>query len=218
MKPEALFYIPVPNDDEAVAGPYDLVQMAKLLRDKMITAETLTFREGEEQWKAFGQRSEFIIAQEMPADAVSMRLEKLKMQAEESGSALPLPSAASMIKLGGIALLLLVVGTGVYFVSAADTTTGFFLAVVGGTAALVGQVFILVKLLDEEWITRLMVAFVPLFDIYYFISNLDKYLPFFCAKYLGGILALAAYAGIASVDSSLADRMKAVLSMLRLSP
>lgn len=215
-KPEPLFYIPVPDNDHDVAGPYDLVQMAGLLRSKVVTAETLTYREGEQDWKPFGERPQYIIAVEIPVGADSMHLETLKLKEEATRPPIPLPSTGMMVGAGVAMVLLLIGGLVVYWVAAADTTTGFFMATGGGATALVAQAFILVKLMDESWLTRMMVLFVPLFDIYYFTANLEKYLPLFCAKYIGTIMALAAYAGIASVDSGMAEQMKALLGMFRL--
>lgn len=213
MKQEPLFYIPVEHNDHEVSGPYDLVQMARMLRTKIITAETLTFREGEQEWKPFGERPHFALAQEIPADAVSVRSELIKEKEEAAKPPVPIPSAATMVKIGVMAVLLLIGGAIAYFISAADTTTGFLLAVGGGGAALIGQALILVKVLDEGWVTRLMVVFVPLFDIYYFLTNLDKYLPYFCAKYIGGVLAVTAFAGVASADPAMAEQMKAIVNM-----
>src|SRR5258708_38058095 len=121
-KPEPLFYIPVPENDQEVAGPYDLVQMAGFLRKKIVSAETLTSREGEEDWKPFGERPQYIIAMETPAGAESMHLEALKEKEEASRPAIPLPSTPVMIGIGVAGVVLLLGGVGVYFLAAADTT------------------------------------------------------------------------------------------------
>src|SRR5471032_1966910 len=84
MKQEALFYIE--RAEENVAGPYDLVQMAGLLRKKIITAETSVRREGEEDWKPFAWHPQFIVAREMSPDAVSTRVDDLNEQAAEGAS------------------------------------------------------------------------------------------------------------------------------------
>jgi hypothetical protein len=67
MKSESLFYIQ--RTEENVSGPYDLVQMAGLLRKKIITADTHTRLVGEENWQPFSWQPQFSIAREMPADA-----------------------------------------------------------------------------------------------------------------------------------------------------
>ena len=213
MKQEPLFYIPVEHNDNEVLGPYDLVQMARMLRTKIITAETLTFREGEQEWKPFGERPHFVLALEIPADAVSVRSELIKEKEEAAKPPIPMPSTATMVKIGVMAVLLLIGGVISYFISMADTTTGFLITMGGGGVALVGQALILVKVLDEAWIVRLMVIFIPLFDIYYFLTNLDKYLPYFCAKYIGGVLAVTAFAGVASADPAMAEQMKEIFHM-----
>lgn len=211
MKPGPLFYIAVPENDQGYTGPYDLVQMADFLRKKIISSETMTFCEGEAEWVPFGDRAQYIIAVEMPPDAVSMRLDALQEQEVAKRGPIPMPSVATMIKWGAIAVVVLLFGAVAYFVAAADTTTGICIAIACGGMALVGQALIFVKLLEEDWITRLLVIFVPFFDIYYFTANLDKYLPYFCAKYIGGILALAAFAGIASVDPVTAEQLQSVV-------
>jgi len=80
MKPEPLFYIE--QAEQNVAGPYDLVQMAGLLRKKIITAETAVRREGEEDWKPFPGIPN-LASPEMPPDAVSTRVNALNEEAEE---------------------------------------------------------------------------------------------------------------------------------------
>src|SRR5476651_918871 len=103
MKPEPLFYIE--RAEQNVAGPYDLVQMAGLLRKKIITAETSVRREGEEDWKPFSWHPQFIVAREMSPEAVSTRVDVLTEQAEEASQPpIPLPSAETLIKLGGLLL------------------------------------------------------------------------------------------------------------------
>lgn len=213
MKPGPLFYIAVADNEQGYTGPYDLVQMADFLRKKIVSSETMTFCEGEQEWIPFGDRAQYSIAAEMPPDAVSQRLVDLKEQEEAKRGPIPMPSTATMVKWGAIAMAVLLVGAVVYFVAAADTPTGICIAVACGGVALVGQSLIFVQLLDETWLTRLLVIFVPLFDIYYFTTNLDKYLPYFCAKYIGGVLALAAFAGIASVDPTTAGKLQSVVSL-----
>ena len=153
----------------------------------------------------------------MPPDAVSNRLVMLKEKEEAAKhGAIPVPSVETIIKVGAAALLLLVLGVVAYFVAAADVTTGILIAVVSGGAALVGVAFIGAHLIDEPWIVRLMVLFIPLFDIYYFTTNLDKYLPYLIAKYAGTVIGAAALAGMASVDAHQADEVKSILGLFRL--
>lgn len=197
MKPEVLFYIE--RAEENVAGPYDLVQMAGLLRKKIITAETSVRREGEEDWKPFAWHPQFIVAREMSPDAVSTRVEDLdeKAAADASGP-IPLPSAETLMKLGGLACGALLAGAGAYLIARLDVTTGYCLEAAGGAAALVAQCMIIARLLDEDFWTLLLVFFVPLGDIFYFICNIWEYFTWFCVKYVGAAVLAGAMMGMAA--------------------
>src|ERR1700678_4037129 len=90
MNTEPLFFIT--RDEGVVAGPYDLVQMAGLLRKKIITSETMTRLDGTDEWKAFSWQPQFIIVKEMPAGAVSERVDQLDQEAELARQGLiPMP-------------------------------------------------------------------------------------------------------------------------------
>jgi hypothetical protein len=195
MKQGPLFYIARTEQD--VAGPYDIVQMAGLLRKKIITAETPVRLEDEQEWTPFGEHPQYIIVLEIPANAVSMRTEALNEEAQAPDTLIPLPSAETIMKLGGAAILLAVIGGLAFLVAKSDPTTGRVLMFVGGGISAIAQVLICIRLLDEDYITLLMMVFIPLFDIYYFLSNIWEYFPYFCAKYIGIILALGASAGMA---------------------
>ncbi|MCE0482934.1 MAG: DUF4339 domain-containing protein [Methylacidiphilales bacterium] len=197
-KQEPLFYIAWSEQEED--GPYDIVQMAGLLRRKMITGETPTRREGEEHWQPFSWHPEFIVAREMPPGAVSQRAEALRDEGLESASPIPLPSREFILQIVGMVIALLIVGVAVYFIARADTPIGICLAVAGAGAALVGTCLMYVRLMDEDYLTILMIFFIPLYDIYYFLSNFWDYLPYFCARYVGGVMAVTALAGVASVN------------------
>jgi hypothetical protein len=58
-------------------GPFDLEELAALLRTGDITGETLTKREGadERDWVAFKQRPEFATAANEPAEVIEQHLE-----------------------------------------------------------------------------------------------------------------------------------------------
>ncbi len=67
--PSARFYCyPATNE---VEGPFELVELAGLLQDKLISGETPTLREGEETWLLFQDRNEFHLAKEMPKEAIA---------------------------------------------------------------------------------------------------------------------------------------------------
>ena len=197
IKTEPLFYID--REEQNVAGPYDLVQMAGLLRRKIITAETMTRREGEEDWKPFGWQPQFSVAREMPPDAVSMRVAELDDEAEESRQGpIPLPSAETLLKLGGMVFGALLAGVVAYLVARLDVTTGYCLEAVGGGTALVAHCMILARLLDEDGWTLALVFFVPFGDIFYFISRFWQYFKWFCVAYVGLAVCAGAAMGVAA--------------------
>jgi len=199
MKPEPLFYIVW--KEQSVAGPYDLVQMAGLLRKKIITADTSTRLEGQDDWKPFSWQPQFSIALEMPPGADSLRVEQLDAAAEEAKQGpIPMPSAESMMKLAGLAVGTILAGVASFAIAWLDSTTGYCLAIGGGAAALVATCMITAQLLDEDYWTLAFIFFVPFGTSFYFISNFWKYFPWFCVRFVGaavcfgGVLGLAAHA------------------------
>jgi hypothetical protein len=66
-----------------IEGPFDLVELAGLLRSGDITGETLTQEEGDQSWLAFQDRREYETAKTMPAAAICQHL---KDEAEEQQS------------------------------------------------------------------------------------------------------------------------------------
>ena len=50
---------------------FELIELAGLLREKLISGETPTLREGEETWLPFGERPEFHLAKEMSNEAIA---------------------------------------------------------------------------------------------------------------------------------------------------
>jgi hypothetical protein len=61
---------------EQVEGPFELVELAGLLRSKHIAAETPTLVEGEEQWIPFQDRPEYHFAMEMPQEAITQHVQE----------------------------------------------------------------------------------------------------------------------------------------------
>jgi GYF domain 2 len=210
MKPETLFYI---QRDDAVAGPYDLVQMAGLLRKKIINPETMTRCEGEDGWKPFSWQPQFSVAREMSPDAVSTRIEALNEKAQVERAPVPLPSAALMLQMAAGVAALLVLGVVVYFVSSLNLTLGVCLAIAGVACALMGTCLAYVRFADENILTQLKVFIVPFYDIYYLVANFSDYLPYFCAKCVGVVVATAALAGIASGHSDDAQQLQSMFHL-----
>lgn len=195
--PEPLFFIA--REEGIVAGPYDVVQMAGLLRRKIITGETMTRLDGQDDWKAFSWQPQFVLAREMPPDAVSTRVVELDQAAAERASGpIPRPSPETIIKLAGLAVGVVLAG-GISFVFAwLDSTVGYGL-VVGGLAAMaVSQCMIMSRLLDEKFSNLALVWFVPGGDIYYFLSNIWEYFFWFCVKYIGAAVLFGAGIGLAT--------------------
>jgi hypothetical protein len=195
-KAEPLFYIE--RAENSTAGPYDLVQMAGLLRKKIITPDTSTRLEGEDDWKPFSWRPQFIVAREMSPDAVSMRAEELDEAAAAAREPIPLPSRETMIKLAGLACGSILAGAVAYVIARLDVTTGYCLLYAGAAAVLVGQCMIIARLLDEDSWTLLLVFFIPFGDIYYLICNFWAYFTWNCVKYVGAAVAIGAALGLAS--------------------
>jgi hypothetical protein len=160
MNPEPLFYIARAEDE--VAGPYDVVQLAHLMRRQIITGETMTCLEGTDEWKPFSWQPQFTIARELPPDAASPRsIEMDEAAAEARSGPIPLPSAETVLKLVG-----LFCGTVVAFVAALaigwlDTTTGVCLMIAGLGAITFAQCMIVARLLQEDWWTLGLTIFVP---------------------------------------------------------
>jgi hypothetical protein len=196
MKPEPLFYIQ--GEGQEVAGPYDLVQMAGLLRKKIIAGETPARLEGSEDWKPFSWHPQFMVAREMPAGAVSQRQAALEEKARASSSPIPLPSAETLLKLAGVVVGSLVAGAAAYFIARMDEATGYCLGWAGGGVAAVATVLIVMRVLQEDLGTIFLVLFIPFGDIFYFMLNIWKYLGLFAAKYIGGAVCFGALVGLAA--------------------
>jgi hypothetical protein len=206
-KAEPLFYYAL--DGDKVAGPFDLVQMAGFLRAGVITADTMTLREGELDWQLFGHRSQFSVAREIPVDATSMHLESL--HESESTPIVPLPSRQTVLKLlktAGLVGLLLVA---VFFLSYEEPILGLVFLVGGCGASMIGYCLILARMLDEDGLTLLAAMIIPLYDVYYFMTNLDAYFSFFLLKYVGAMVVGVAGLAIASSSSPAAVPLKHLL-------
>lgn len=59
-----------------VEGPFELVELAGLLRANHITGETPVVPEGEEQWLAFEDRPEYNLAKEIPPSAIALHVKE----------------------------------------------------------------------------------------------------------------------------------------------
>jgi hypothetical protein len=185
-KPGTLYYYAQEGQD--VAGPFDLVQMAALLRKGAITSETMTLCEGEFVPTPFGHRTEFIAAFEMSTHATSMKQE----EDDAPKGALPVPSREFLLRVAKVTAQALLLAGSVFFLSYMSPEAGWLLLIAGGGLAVIGQCLLLAKLLDEDIFTLLAVAFIPLYDIFFFISNIDTYYSLLRLKYIGVIIVVAA--------------------------
>ncbi len=61
-----------------IEGPFDLIELAGLLRSGDVTGETLTQKEGDQEWVAFKNRQEFESAKNMPAEVIYQHLKDEK--------------------------------------------------------------------------------------------------------------------------------------------
>jgi hypothetical protein len=178
------------------AGPYDLAQMAGLLRQHIIDGETPTRLEGDDAWKPFSWQPHFSVAREMSPDATSMRLDELNEEALDRQSPIPLPSRESLLRLCGMLAGCLCLGLGAFCVARLDPTTGLLLLLGGLGAAGVAVCLIYARMLDEDWWTLLRIYFVPFGELFYFVSNFWEYFPLFCLKYGGLSVAAGAACGL----------------------
>jgi len=167
------------------------------LRRKIITSETQSRLEGDDAWMPLSWQPQFSVIREMPADAVSMRIDELDEEAaDRTRTPIPLPSRETLVQLGGMLLGCFCAGLGAYCLARLDVTVGHVLLYAGLAAAAVAQCLIFAKILDEDWWTLLLVFVVPGGDLYYFITNFWQYYKLFCVKYAGACVALGAVFGL----------------------
>jgi hypothetical protein len=194
MAPKPLLYI---QHEGTEAGPYDLVQMAGLMRRKIIDGETLTRVEGDDAWKPFAWQPQFSVVREIPADAVSLRIDELDEEAaNRERPPIPLPSVETLIRLGGMLAGCFCVGFGAYLLARLDPTVGMALMYGGFTAAAVAQILVYLRVLDEDWRTIVVAFFIPGGDIYYYVSRFWQNFGLYCAKYGGIAIAFGAMLGL----------------------
>jgi len=69
-----------------VVGPYVLIELAGLLRDKHIDADTPLCLEGTEEWINFRDRPEYAFAQEIPLSVIHQHVQEHASTTESSWS------------------------------------------------------------------------------------------------------------------------------------
>jgi GYF domain 2 len=179
-----------------VAGPYDLVQMAGLLRKNIISRETQTRLEGEDAWMPLSWQPQFAVIRELSPDATSMHLEELNEEAMNRRSPIPLPSRELLMQLAAGAAGCLLVAALAFLFAWLNTAVGTALLYAGGGIALAAQVMIIFKMIDEDYWKLFLTILIPLYDIYFFICNIDRYYKLLAVKYVGVSIALGATLGL----------------------
>jgi len=127
-----------------------------------------------------------------------MRIDRLNEEATAPSTPIPLPSGETLMKLGQAAVALFIMGGLSFLIAKSDLTVGYGLTIIGGGMAVGAQCLIIARLLDEDFLTIAMVSFIPMYDVFYFITNIWEYFPYFCMKYGGIVVAIAAAAGMAA--------------------
>lgn len=193
MPPKPLLYI---QRDGKEAGPYDLVQLAGLLRKRIVSGETQSRLEGDDAWVPLSWQPLFSTIREMSPDADSMRLDELDEEALDRRSPIPLPSREFLIKLGAFVAGCLLLGAGAFLLAKADVTLGVGVQYIGLSIAIAASLMILIGILDEDWLKLGLIIFVPFYDLYYFICNFEKYALLLAVRYAALSVALGASLGL----------------------
>ena len=189
-----LFYI---RREGAEAGPYDVVQMAGLLRRKIIDGDTPVRRQGQDDWKPFSWHPQFAVAREMPAGAASTRTDALDEEAgARAAGPLPLPSAETVMKIAAFFAAALLALGGAFLIAWLDPAMGQVVLVIGAGAFVVGQAMMLLKVLDADSRTMLSYYFIPGYDIYFVAANFWQIFPWLCLKYIGMAACFGALLGM----------------------
>ena len=72
--------------NDKVEGPFELVELAGLLRAKHIEADTPLCAEGTEEWSNFRDRPEYVFVQEIPAQVIDQHIQETTSAAESPWS------------------------------------------------------------------------------------------------------------------------------------
>jgi hypothetical protein len=71
---------------DKVEGPFNLVELAGLLRAKHLDADTPLCVEGTEEWIIFRDRPEYAFAQEIPSQVIDQHIQETASASESSWS------------------------------------------------------------------------------------------------------------------------------------
>ena len=179
------------------AGPYDLVQMAGLLRKNIISRETQTRLDGDDAWMPLSWQPQFAVIRELSPTAESMHLDDANEEAMNRRSSIPLPSGELLFQFVAFAVGGAALASAALVFAWMNAAVGMALLYVGGGIALAAQVMIIFKMIDEDYWKLFLTVIIPLYDIYFFICNIDRYYKLLAVKYAAIGIALGATLGLA---------------------
>jgi hypothetical protein len=194
MPGKQLLYI---QREGAEAGPYDLVQMAGLLRKNIISRETQTRLDGDDAWMPLSWQPQFAVIRELSPDATSMHLDELNEDAMNRRSPIPLPSGEFLFQLVAFAVGCGMLASGAFVIAWMNVMAGTAVLYVGLGIALAASVMIILRMMDEDYLKLALIFFIPLYDIYYLICNFEKYAILVAVRYAAISVALGATCGLA---------------------
>ena len=186
----------VQRDGGVEAGPYDLVQMAGLLRKNIISRETQTRLEGDTAWMPLSWQPQFAVIRELSPDATSMHLDELNEEAMNRRSPIPLPSGEFLFQLVAFAVCCVMLAGGAFVFAWMDVMVGTALLYLGLGIAITASVMILLRMMDEDYLKLVLIFFIPLYDVYYVICNFEKYAMLLAIRYAAIGVALGATCGL----------------------
>jgi len=187
----------VQRDGGVEAGPYDLVQMAGLLRKNIISRETQTRLEGDDAWMPLSWQPQFAVIRELSPDAASMHLDAMNEEALNRRSPIPLPSGEFLFQLVAFAVGCLMLAGGAFTFAWMDVMVGTALLYLGLGIAIAASVMILLRMMDEDYLKLVLIFCIPLYDVYYVICNFEKYAVLLALRYAAIGVALGATCGLA---------------------
>jgi hypothetical protein len=191
---KALFYI---RREGTEAGPYDLVQMAGLLRKKIITPETQSRLEGDDSWVPLSWQPQFSVIREMPANAVSLRIDEIDEETLDRRSPIPLPSRESLVKLGALLAGCVCAGAGSFCLAWLAPAVGPAVIFIGIGVAIAAQILIIFRMIDENYLSVFLIGIIPGYDLYFFVTRFWRYFNLLAVKYLALSICLGATWGLA---------------------
>jgi hypothetical protein len=91
----------------ALEGPFELIELAGQIKSSHIDAETLICREGEEEWFPFHTLPEFATARDMPVEVIARHLEERERLQHSPRSASKVKSLFRLVAVWALGILVL---------------------------------------------------------------------------------------------------------------